>query len=374
MREMIGFELSKILRKPIAWAALGIMLSMTLLMVYNWVFPGYVVVREEINHQWVEREGIEGIARNKEIAGQYKGSLTVEKVREIIETFLFSKEMMMRQGMDPEAQGSYDHNSLYDMLDDFRKVDGSYNGVLPEEVYGDQAESLHLGYFDNYEKTIYVLLNLFILWGYVIIVVLVPVFSQEYAIGMDALILTGSQGRKRCPRAKVAAAYLVALAGSLILLGSVFLVMLLSHGMEGFDTSVQLGELKMFSHVPYPMTWGQMFGFGCLLWVGGVVILTAMILVVSSLVKNSFSGLVTVLVLYTAPLFVPWQRFPTALHLAGMMMPINQFKAYVFEGFAKFDIGGSQLNVMWLTLPVAILIGVAGIFWSGKAFARHQVR
>lgn len=373
MRELIGFEITKLLRKPLVWASLAGMLFFMFLMAYNWVIPGYASVQEEVNGQWITWKNFEGIKRNKEIAEQFSGPLTTEKVQEIIEASAFSDEVLMSQNLNPDRQKHYTHNSMYQAFDEFEKMDGSYNGATVEEVYGDLAQDLTLGYYDGWECTVYALMPSFMIWGCVVVIILTPLFAEEYTRRTDALILTGRRGRSYCPVAKVIAAYVVSLAGSLILLGFFALALLTAHGTMGFDTSVQLGSLGMFNDTPYLLTWGQMFAFASMLWLGAMVVLISLCLVVSALAKNSFSALVIAFTLFTLPMFIPWHYFPEPLTLAGMLLPINQMKIWNLSHFAKFDLGGFQLNVMWLALPVAVIATVIGILWSRRTFARHQV-
>lgn len=373
MRELIGFEITKLLRKPLVWVSLGGMLLLMFLMAYNWVAPGYLGVQEENNGEWVVWEGFDGIARSKEIAGRFAGPLTTEKVQEIIDTFAFSREILESRGLDPDRQSYYFHNSTYDTLDDFTKMDGTYNGNTVEDVYGDVAQDLVMGYCDGWEGTVYSLIFCFMSWCCIVIIILTPVFSEEYTKHMDALILTGRRGRFHCPAAKVIAAYAVTMAGSLILLGFFVVILVVVHGTTGFDTSAQIGTLEMFELVPYTITWGQIFAFGCMMWLGATVVVISLSLVVSALAKSSFSALVIAFTLFAVPLFIPWSIFPEPFPLVGMFMPINQMKIYEIYRFVRFDFGGFQLNVMWLSLPIALIATVTGVLWSQRAFAKHQV-
>ena len=373
MWELIGFEITKLLRKPLVWASLAGMLFLMFLMAYNWIIPGHAAVQEEVNGQWITWEDFEGIKRNKEIAEQFSGPLTTEKVQDIIETYVFSNEILLSRGLDPDRQKHYTHNSMYQLFYEFEKMDGSYNGATVEEVYGGPAKDLILGYYDGWESTVYALMPSFMVWGCVIVIILTPLFADEYTRRTDALILTGKRGRNYCSLAKIIAAYVVSLAGSLILLGFFALAMLVAHGTTGFYTSVQLGSLDMFLDTPYLMTWGQMFACTSMLLLGATVVLISLCLVVSALAKNSFSALVIAFTLFSLPMFIPWHYFPEPITLAGMLLPINQMKIWNLSNFTKFDLGGFQLNVMWLALPVAVIATVIGILWSRRTFAKHQV-
>lgn len=380
MRELIGFEITKLLKKPLVWVSLAGMMVMMILMAYNWISPYRQIYRgEEINGEVIFTQGTDTIARNKEISAQFAGPLTTQKAQEIIETYMFSREVMevmKSQGMDPERQRYYSHNCMYDVLADagFAKMDGSYSGATVEEIYGsDLAPHMVLGYYDGWESTIYALIYDFLSWGCILIIILTPLFAEEYTKRTDALILTGKRGRTSVPIAKVIAAYIVGLVGSLILLSFFTLIMLITHGLTGFDTSAQIGTMGLFADAPYILTWSQAYAFGCLVWLGSMTVLIAICLIVSALAKSSFSALVIAFTLYAIPLFIPWQLFPGPLPLVGSLMPINMMRMFDITDYAKLDLGGFQLNVMWLALPIALIATAIGVLWSRRTFARHQV-
>lgn len=375
MFELFGYEIKKLLQKPLVWVSLLSLLLCSGLMLFNWVAPGYNSVQEDVNGKKVILEGHAAVLRNQEIVALYEGPLTTKKVRDIIETYSFSEAMMKDEHMDSSYQENYRHNTLYDSLSHFGFVrpDGSYNGTTVEEAYGELAPDLILGYSCGWEDTIYALAYIFLTWGCVLVIILSPVFSEEYTKGMDALILTGSEGRRKCPAAKIAASFAVALGGSALLLGGFTLIMLAYHGTEGLHASIQLGHLGLFSAAPYVISWGKAFAFACLLWLGGIIVLTATILLVSASAKNSFSALVISFALFAVPLFIPWHNFPFPLNLIGALLPINQMQLRSLFFFDRLSLGRYELSVMWLALPVALGAMTVGTLLSKRLFVRHQV-
>ena len=226
MKELIGFEIKKLLNKMLIWACFAGLGLMTVTMTANWLAPPAFSVQEDRNGQKVILEGHDAILRNQEIAAQYEGLLTTDKVKQILDTFSFSPAMMEAQHIEPERQRHYVHNLLFDTLarNGFANLDGSYNGTEIDDVFGPIASDLVMGYSSGWEGLSYTLIYDFLVWGCVLVILLSPVFSDEYTRGTDALILTGIQGRKKCPAAKIIASYLVSLTGSLILLGIHFLL------------------------------------------------------------------------------------------------------------------------------------------------------
>lgn len=375
MKEMIGYEIRKLLCRPLVWASLAGVLLMAAVMILNWIAPGAFGIQEDANGKKVLLEGRDAILRNQEIAGLYEGPLTTEKVRNIIETFLFSQTMMETEGMEPERQRHYVHNNLYDTFAraGFAAMSGEYNGADITEIYGAMAPDLTVGYSAGWESTSYALAYTLLSWGCVLIIILSPVFSDEYTRGTDALILTGSRGRSVCPLAKVIASYTVTLGGTLLLIGLFFFLFLAWHGSDGLNASVQLGELAFFFDTPYPISWKDAFAFACLAWLGAAAVLTSLTLMISAWAKNSFSALTITFTIYALPLFFSGNGCPPVVKLVLAMMPITQIELRSLFSLDLLSLSGLQFKAMWLILPVSAALVTLGTLLPKKAFSRHQV-
>ncbi|MCM1217769.1 MAG: ABC transporter permease subunit [Lachnospiraceae bacterium] len=375
MKQLIGFEVRKMLRKPLVWAALIGLFGFMAIMEYSWVVPGYASVQMEEDGRRIVIEGFDAIALDQESCALYHGSLTDEKVRSIIETYDISDAAWEAGNIDPDREMHYTHNLLYNILAvcGFINFDGSYKNVTVEDIFGDLAPGLVIGYSTGWECTINVLMFSFLLWGCVLVVIVAPVFSEEYTIHMDALILTGIHGRRKCTLAKIISAFLISVAGSTLLLTVGTLLMLAVHGSVGWDCSVQLGELAYFNRVPYQLNWLQLYGLSCLAWFGGMLVLTSIVLVVSALAKSSFSAVVIAFVIYAVPMFLPWNALPESLEVWGYLLPINQMQLRNLFGFDLFTLGNLAFPPIYLAIPITVIVSVAGILWSKKGFSQHQV-
>ena len=375
MRQLIGFEIKKMLRKPLVWAALLGLVSFVAIMEYSWVVPGYASIQMVENGQKVTLEGFDAIPVDKEICAFYQGPITDEKVRTIVETYDIPDSLWEAGGIDPDREYHYVHNLLYNTLsaNGFVNPDGSYSGKTVEEAFGDIAPELILGYSTGWECTLNALLYSFLLWGCIVTVIISPVFSEEYTIHMDALILTGIYGRKKCTLAKIISAFLITMAGSALLLGICTLLHLTVHGTAGWNCSVQLGELGYYDRIPYSMNWLQAYGLACIAWFGGMLVLTSIVLVVSALGKSAFSALVIAFVIYILPMFLPWNLLPESVALWGYLLPVNQMQLLRLFEFDLLTIGSISFPPVYLAVPVTVIALAAGILWSKKSFSQHQV-
>lgn len=375
MKQLIIFEVKKMLRKPLVWASLIGLVLFLVIMESSWVVPGYTAVVTEKDGRPVTTEGFEAIALDQEICSIYYGPLTDEKVRSIIETYDISDDAWEANKVDPAREAHYTHNLMYSILSiwGFIKLDGSFSGSTVAETFGDLAAGLTIGYSTGWECTIYTLMYSFLTWGCIIVIIVAPVFAEEYTIHMDALILTGIHGRRKCTLAKILSAYLITIAGSALLIAVSTLLMLAVHGSVGWDCSVQLGELGVFDRTPFHLTWLQAYGLACLAWFGGMLVLTSIVLVVSALAKSSFSALVIAFVIYIMPMFLPWNLLPESLELWGYLLPVTQMQLLKLFQFDLFALGSLAFPPVYLAIPITAIVLAVGIPWAGKGFSRHQV-
>ncbi len=372
MGRLIAFEINKILQKKLVWATLAAMLFLTVIMIIHWVCPGDIYVQ-------VVRDGkitslassVEALQVNKEISAEFAGPLTDEKLWEIISRYDWTDEQFSERGIEPAQEIFCLHNSLYDSLkEDFAASDGSYNGRTAQDVYGSLAEDMTLGYSEGWETMNYALINVLLSWGCVVVILISPVFSEEYTRRTDALILTGARGRTQCAAAKVIAAFSVILAGTFFLLLAFLLPFLLYSGKDGWDASVQIGTWGLYTATPYLMNWLEITLFLVLLCITSSITVTAVTLLVSALSKSAFTSLVISFAIYTVPLFLSTRALPVPLQLFILLQPIRQVRTFEWVPYDKL---WGQVNVMWLALPFALTVLVLGVLCSKRAFARHQV-
>lgn len=372
MWQLIKYEIGKLMGRKLAWACLAGMALMECVMTANWIYPGADSAQFFQDGELVVLEGREGIRENQAATEKYAGPLTDEKVRRILEDMAMADEDMENHGLEPALEGHYLHNSLFSSLRPFMEGDGSWNGVSVEEAYGEIADCLVLGYSSGWVHFIYACIYTLLSMGCVLTILLAPLFAEEYAKGMDALILTGVNGKTKCAWAKIIAGFMVSMG----LVGMVVLPMLgvylANYGPMGWDASIQVNEMQIFMGVPYPMTCGQGVLFALLLWFTACLVLAAVSMLISVLARNSFSGLVISFAVFVIPLFIPWKHMGV-LAVVAEFFPIRQIQLQNLFESAPLQVGPMGLKPVWITVPVAILaVAVCGVC-ARRSFARHQV-
>ncbi len=372
MGRLIVFEIEKILQKKLIWATLASMVLLIVLMVWNWVCPGQIYVQLVQDGRIVSLEHDKGSMQiNRAISNEFAGPLTDEKLAEIIVRYDWTEEQILERGLEPARETLYFHNSLYDSLkEQFASADGSYNGRSAADAYGSLTGGMVLGYSEGWESMNYALINTIMIWECVIIILISPLFGEEYTRGTDALILTGAHGRTKCSTAKLAAAFIMVLGGTLILLLAFLLPFLIYYGISGWDASVQISTLGIYTSTPYLMNWLEITLFLLFLCVTSALTVTAITFLVSALSRSAFNSLVISFAITVIPMFLPINKFPLPLQLFTLLQPIMQPRTFIWANYGKL---WGELNVMWLAAPFTLIVLAVGVVCSKRAFARHQV-
>lgn len=373
MWQLIKFELMKIFQKKIVWACCGSMAFMAVMMILNWICPASDAVQYMADGKLVQVENTDAIRLNQEIARQWAGPLTDEKVREILQTYKWKDSDMEANGLDPQMQGRYGHNYLTSVLrSGFQALDGSWNGSSVSDVYPAGEENLNVGYTSGWVNTIYAVIYTMLSLGCIIIIMVSPVFAEEYSRGTDALILTSRYGRTKCSTAKIIASFIASMSLTTAVIAIMFGICVMTYGTAGWEASLQFNNLRIFEEIPYRMTCGEGVLFACLMWFMGMAVLTAFTILFSAVCRSAFTSLILSFAVYVIPMCIAWGKQPL-LRVIGNLFPINQMQLLELFEFDKLNIGGVQINFMWLTVPVAL--AAAGFFTAGakRGFSRHQV-
>ena len=80
MKEMIRYEIYKLLHKPLVWAGLASILLFVGVMEWRWVAPGYAAIQADVNGRRENTLDFAAIKRNQEIAARYAGPLDRKSV------------------------------------------------------------------------------------------------------------------------------------------------------------------------------------------------------------------------------------------------------------------------------------------------------
>ena len=177
-------------------------------------------------------KGREAVQYEKELAESY-GTLSDQDVQEILEeNARILGEFTDENQMKDDVHYRYANGFYAAVAKVFTDADGNYNHLPADQVYPGQ-EGLMQGGFTSGMDMMLSYVTTFLLFAAVLLIVMIaPVFSDEYTSGMDSLILSSRYGKTRCARAKILASFLTAVT---ILIGTVAFIVLVTIGYFGTD-------------------------------------------------------------------------------------------------------------------------------------------
>ena len=357
MGQLVRFEMTKLLKKKLVYVTLGLFSVIMIVMLFSWVS----------GNEWARLPsgemlfGQEAADYNEELTLRYQGALTDEKVQEILNEFsgtVDSQLDILNQVYTPIASV-------------FANADGSWNGKTVAEAFPEFEEPLVLCFSSRWEALLYSRSYVVLLAGLVIIIVISPVFSEEYTSGMDALILTSEKGKRQCVKAKIIASFLFSLFLVITILALGFSMLFLAKGFVGWNSDIQLSELLLYTRVRKPLKCYE----AALLMSGASILstltLNGLVLAFSAVSKTSFTSIVAVTAVYVVPMFL--NPGNPALKRFIAVMPVNSMNISQFLKAGGFSIAGTEYSLFWAILLLAIVVGTGSVFFCRHTFSTHQV-
>ena len=202
-----------------------------------------------------------------------------------------------------------------------------------------------------------------------------PSFSEEYATGVDALILSSRKGRWKITGAKVLACMLYSASVAVFLLLLNFLFNAAQTGFLGWSSPLQ--SLTFFTDSFYPLQAGPFFLLQSGLCILGSVLFGLFVLFVSSLCRNvllPFAGCGGIyMVLYfvaAAPGSMPkWAVEIARFGYSELMRVVPMFWLY-----RSYNLFGHPVLYPYLLPPFLLLVTGAFVCLTFVVFRRRQVR
>ena len=124
----------------------------------------------------------------------------------------------------------------------------------------------------------------FCLMGVLVLLGVSSVFSDEYATGMDALLLSAKRGRRHAVRAKALASAIYCAFAAIFVLAVNFACQAATVGLHGLSAPLQLGAT--FANSPFALTIGGALLIEALASAVACAFFGMLVLLVSSLSKN----------------------------------------------------------------------------------------
>jgi ABC-type transport system involved in multi-copper enzyme maturation permease subunit len=417
MKELIGFELKKTIRRPVVIGVFIAMLVIDLLLIFLGTFPSeptrsisysreeVIQLRQEqsafagaIDDIWTQRikDMKNGILNNpanqvneaerkritEELLAQGLSRAAINSpdniVRFIREDVLHSRELQRLE--DPEVASNF-----YKYVDQVGKETAKYYRETyagPKgEALASKAEEMY-GYLSNEYEAYYdydwgwsrlhamqTVLPFTI--GLLLIVALAPIFSYEYSKTTDSLLLSAKYGKSKLVKAKIIVGFSLAIFSWLLMQFINIAIVFCFFGIAGSESFVQNWVMNKS---PYAFTYLTSYLAVTAISFVGLLFLTSMLLLISSRSKTPFKSLIigaVIVLLPTVRLDIFASRvvqkilmfFPT-----NILIGVHHFKT--FEAFYLF---GKVIMLPSAAMVVAGILSTLMVIGACYSFSQHQV-
>lgn len=357
MNRLIQFELKKIVSRRLTQIALAAVLLLSVLYACSTYQNMYAS-----DGRGREGSGRTAVEIDQSIAAKYEGTLTDEKVRQMMSDFSVKQDL---QGVN--AAYVYQNAMQSAAFARFSDLDGNWNGLGVSDVFGE--ETIQVGYTCGWLETSRNLRQIFIILALVIIIMIAPVFSGEYS-GVDNIILTSRFGKTKCTAAKAIAGILTAMAVTAVVSAVNLGLAMALYGAGGWDGSILFAPIEFIhGYIPFNISCGTLLKYQILLAFTGALGVTGITLLLSAACKNQIGALVSSAAVFIVPIMLPVaENSPVFRYIA--LCPLYQVEFVSIMSIEQMH--GGLLYAVW-GVPVALILAIAGCVFSRRIFARHQV-
>lgn len=357
MKNLIKFELRKILTKRFSLISIAVILLFSFILAFS-SFQGM----HAFDGKSTEGGGKSAVAIDKAIAAKYEGILTDEKVQKIMTEFKPTYDL---QGMN--AKYLYLNALQSATFSRFSDMDGNWNGLSVSDVFGDGE--IKIGYINGWLNTSQNMVKVFIVLSLIIILLIAPVFSGEYS-GVDNIILTSRYGKTKCAAAKVTASLLASIFITFFVSAFNLIFAFAVYGKEGLDCSILFAPLGFVEgYIPFNITCGTLLKYQILLAFSSAISVTGITLLLSAICKSQMIAFVLSAAVHLMPGMLPISE-TNALYRVIVLMPFyhSQFSSIM----SVEQMQNGTLYAIWAGPTALIFLGIGAVI-SRRIFAKHQV-
>lgn len=213
---LLRTELEKLWKRPALW--IGFTVSLLVGGFLTWSMLPMVYTGEGTI------SGLKAAAYNRRLAAEYEGYLTEEKAEAIISRFGFAR-------YDEEGGCVYGNflnrfvtEKMTDYSGDKRKAERLISLSEKDSWLGacTYKDHIYFAYTEGWDELWEIFMGLAVVWGITLVVLLSPVYSSDRMLRTAPVIRASAEGRRKMVVARLAASWIVA-AGGYLLIGGAFL-------------------------------------------------------------------------------------------------------------------------------------------------------
>lgn len=396
MLRMIKFELAKLFHKGIVLGVIAVLLLINISILMGSCFGN--TATNVIKPDGAKLTGREAVAYNQSIAARYAGDFTDKTIARIVSDFAseYPKEyadVVSEHRINNLLPTTYQYISSFIPTPDYEKAieaAQSKGDEIPpltdhglismREIFANFDKPLQCGFWDSWAYFVMgygsQLISIAVPALIVIVIAVSTVFSGEYSLKTDALILTTRYGKNRQIIAKLLTCIIFA---TLIVVG-LFAMNCVAYGwqfgLDGWNVDIQTDMGLSFFEVLTPMNNLQLIFFALLLaWLAGIFT-AGITAALSSVTKTPFSSLIIALAVFILPWILKQTFVERAVRDSLIVFPINAVNTPEVIRMPA-DTNSIFFGQPFAPLHWIIIVSFAVLILSSiiayKAFKSHQV-
>ncbi|WP_350343132.1 hypothetical protein PRVXT_002412 [Proteinivorax tanatarense] len=421
MKKLIGYEMKKVLKRPMVIGVLALVIIYNFLMIFYGTFPGEPTYGLKYSKQEVERikedrtefagyiddDWIQNIKYQKESilydpANQISDKEKEAKIDELVDRgfsreeaesniFFFVKEEVLESRElqrleEPEVSGNFYHRADKKGNETAEYYRETYQGqkgealaLKAEEMYG-YLSNKHVVYYDyswGWSRLHAMQTVLPYTIGVFLVVALSPIFSQEYWKKTDSLILTTKYGKNRIIAAKIIISFVIAVSAWVFIQLINFIMIAVLFGLEGSKSFLQNW---VQNPSPYPFTYLSSYFFVLAMSFLGLIFFVSTILLISAKIKKTFTSLVVSGIVLLLPITFNWllvDGIESADGIVSMVLLFSPSNVLIgvhhFKNFEAFYLFGNVVMLPIVIVVFSVISSILMLIYGYYSFKRYQV-
>ena len=371
MISIVSLEIQKILKRKFILILLAIYSAILLFMAYAGHPDRYTPI---LTSDGKVLEGTEAVQYEKKLAEKYD-TLSDADVQEILaENARILAEYTDENQMIGDDYYRYANGFYGAVASVFTDENGNYNHLPADQVYPGQDGLMQGGFTNGMDMLLSFLASFLLLAPLLLIVMISPVFAEEYTSGMDSLILSSRFGKTRCARAKILASFLC--SAGIFAVTSLYLTLLTIgyFGTDGLFVDAHLCATGMIGNAPFDLPYWKAVLILAVMGFAGLLMITGFALAASALGTSSFVSVLVTLAFFALPMFlwgvwdIPWLN-----HILEMC-PVNLLSPAKIFNLPAYEIGTTKIQVYQMGIIAAVCFTPVCAVCSYFGFQKHQVR
>ncbi|QOR67119.1 hypothetical protein IM538_02905 [Cytobacillus suaedae] len=351
--QLLKFELYKIFKQTSVWVTFIIMLGMSYL---SLAYPYESKIEKEMYQQWegpITEEVL--IQAKNEYAALVKKEEQRASDEEVILSDLETMQLWMYQKIILSEHVEKENEKRLDELKTVNTNSAEMEMKMIEEIQLDEFAH-HTG---PSQTVAFVEFGSFLVLGVMLLIGLAPIYSREYATGMDNYLFSSKKGRIPLAWAKIGAALIYTFFVVVGWMSFNFILNYILHGKEGWDTPIQFYTLYMnpaYADSPYAFTMLEyhMIQLGIHLLAG--LSFALLIVLISSFCKNALITFFLSASIFIAPEFLGMvESLQTILSFSYIQVSRVQF---LFNDFKAIDVFGFPVLYPIVACIIMVILGI----------------